>query len=151
MALAIFSDERRKRWTLAAVSFGLFALTDGPIEANEYGWSSARIVGSFAVAVVALAAFVVIERRRSPMLELSLSPQHVRGDEHRRRPIARQKRNVPGCGSGDVRRGKLPLGDSPRDVTLRLDHGSAVAAVAIRRGAPSHSNLASARCKLAAL
>jgi EmrB/QacA subfamily drug resistance transporter len=58
---------------LATSALGLFALTYGLIEANEYGWTSARIVGSFVVAVVALASFVVIERRRrSPMLDLSL-------------------------------------------------------------------------------
>jgi EmrB/QacA subfamily drug resistance transporter len=58
---------------LATSALGLFALTYGLIEANEYGWTSARIVGSFLVAVVALASFVVIERRRrSPMLDLSL-------------------------------------------------------------------------------
>ncbi len=54
-------------------ALGLFALTYGLIEANEYGWTSGRIVGSFVVAVVSLVAFVVIERRRrSPMLDLSL-------------------------------------------------------------------------------
>ena len=58
---------------LAASGLGLFALTYGLIEANGYGWTSARIVGSFVVAAVALAAFIVIERRRrSPMLDLSL-------------------------------------------------------------------------------
>src|ERR687898_2895064 len=58
---------------LATSALGLFALTYGLIEANEYGWTSARIVGSFVVAVVALTSFVVIERRRrSPMLDLSL-------------------------------------------------------------------------------
>ena len=58
---------------LATSALGLFALTYGLIEANEYGWTSARIVGSFVVAVVALASFVMIERRRrSPMLDLSL-------------------------------------------------------------------------------
>ena len=58
---------------LATSALGLFALTYGLIEANEYGWTSARIVGSFVVAVVGLASFVVIERRRrSPMLDLSL-------------------------------------------------------------------------------
>ena len=58
---------------LATSALGLFALTYGLIEANEYGWTSARIVGSFVVAVVSLVAFVVIERRRrSPMLDLSL-------------------------------------------------------------------------------
>ena len=58
---------------LVTSALGLFALTYGLIEANEYGWTSARIVGSFVVAVVALTSFVVIERRRrSPMLDLSL-------------------------------------------------------------------------------
>jgi EmrB/QacA subfamily drug resistance transporter len=58
---------------LATSALGLFALTYGLIEANTYGWTSTRIVGSFAVAVVALAAFLVIERRRrAPMLDLTL-------------------------------------------------------------------------------
>jgi EmrB/QacA subfamily drug resistance transporter len=58
---------------LATSALGLFALTYGLIEANTYGWTSARIVGSFAVAVVSLASFVVIERRRrAPMLDLTL-------------------------------------------------------------------------------
>ncbi len=58
---------------LATSALGLFALTYGLIEANAYGWTSARIVGSFAVAAVSLAAFLVIERRRrSPMLDLTL-------------------------------------------------------------------------------
>ena len=58
---------------LATSALGLFTLTYGLIEANAYGWTSARILGSFAVAVVSLTAFVVIERRRrSPMLDLSL-------------------------------------------------------------------------------
>jgi EmrB/QacA subfamily drug resistance transporter len=58
---------------LATSALGLFALTYGLIEANHYGWGSARIVGSFVVAAVSLVAFVVIEqRRRAPMLDLSL-------------------------------------------------------------------------------
>ncbi len=58
---------------LGTSALGLFALTYGLIEANTYGWTSARIVGSFVVAVVALASFVLIERRsRFPMLDLSL-------------------------------------------------------------------------------
>jgi EmrB/QacA subfamily drug resistance transporter len=58
---------------LATSAIGLFALTYGLIEANGYGWTSARIVGSFVVAVVSLSLFVVIERRRrSPMLDLTL-------------------------------------------------------------------------------
>jgi EmrB/QacA subfamily drug resistance transporter len=58
---------------LATSALGLFALTYGLIEANAFGWTSGRILGSFTVAVVSLAAFVVIERRRrAPMLDLSL-------------------------------------------------------------------------------
>jgi EmrB/QacA subfamily drug resistance transporter len=58
---------------LGTSALGLFALTYGLIEANTYGWSSGRIVGSFVVAVVSLTAFLVIERRRrAPMLDLSL-------------------------------------------------------------------------------
>jgi EmrB/QacA subfamily drug resistance transporter len=58
---------------LATSALGLFALTYGLIEANEHGWTSALILGSFAVAVLALTSFVLIEkRRRSPMLDLSL-------------------------------------------------------------------------------
>ena len=58
---------------LTTSALGLFALTYGLIEANTYGWTSARILGSFAVAIVSLGAFVVIERRRrAPMLDLTL-------------------------------------------------------------------------------
>ena len=58
---------------LATSALGLFALTYGLIEANTYGWASARITGSFLVAAVALGSFLVIERRRrAPMLDLSL-------------------------------------------------------------------------------
>ena len=58
---------------LGTSALGLFALTYGLIEANTYGWTSARIVGSFVVAVVSLASFVQIERRRrAPMLDLTL-------------------------------------------------------------------------------
>jgi len=58
---------------LATSGIGLFALTYGLIEANNYGWTSARILGLFALAVVSLAAFVVLEhRQRLPMLDLSL-------------------------------------------------------------------------------
>ena len=58
---------------LLASGIGLFALTYGLIEANTYGWTSGRIVVSFAVAAVALALFVLLElRQRVPMLDLSL-------------------------------------------------------------------------------
>jgi EmrB/QacA subfamily drug resistance transporter len=58
---------------LLSSALGLFALTYGLIEANNYGWTSARILGALAIAAVALASFVVLERRqRRPMLELAL-------------------------------------------------------------------------------
>jgi EmrB/QacA subfamily drug resistance transporter len=58
---------------LVTGGLGLFALTYGLIEANSYGWGSARIVGSFVAAVVLLVAFVLLERhQRLPMLDLSL-------------------------------------------------------------------------------
>jgi EmrB/QacA subfamily drug resistance transporter len=58
---------------LSTSALGLFALTYGLIEANTYGWTSGRILGSFAVAVLSLGAFLVIERRRrAPMLDLTL-------------------------------------------------------------------------------
>jgi EmrB/QacA subfamily drug resistance transporter len=58
---------------LVTSALGLFALTYGLIEANTFGWTSGRILGSFAVAVAALVAFVQLERRqRAPMLDLSL-------------------------------------------------------------------------------
>jgi EmrB/QacA subfamily drug resistance transporter len=58
---------------LATSALGLFSLTYGLIEANSYGWTSARILGSFAIAAVSLVSFIVIERRRrAPMLDLTL-------------------------------------------------------------------------------
>jgi EmrB/QacA subfamily drug resistance transporter len=58
---------------LATSGLGLFALTFAFIEANSYGWTSWQILGAFAVAAVALVAFVQLERhQRIPMLDLSL-------------------------------------------------------------------------------
>ncbi|MGH3104150.1 MAG: MFS transporter [Gaiellaceae bacterium] len=58
---------------LLSSGIGLFALTYGLIEANTYGWTSARILAAFAVAAAGLGAFVVLERRqRIPMLDLTL-------------------------------------------------------------------------------
>jgi EmrB/QacA subfamily drug resistance transporter len=58
---------------LISSAVGLFGLTYALIEGNNYGWSSTRILASFAVAVVGLATFVVLEhRQRVPMLDLSL-------------------------------------------------------------------------------
>jgi EmrB/QacA subfamily drug resistance transporter len=58
---------------LLTSAIGLFALTFALIEANTYGWTSGRILGGFAIAAAALAAFVVLEQRqRLPMLDLTL-------------------------------------------------------------------------------
>jgi EmrB/QacA subfamily drug resistance transporter len=58
---------------LLTSGIGLFALTYGLIEANAHGWTSARILGAFAVGAVGLVAFVLLERhQRLPMLDLSL-------------------------------------------------------------------------------
>jgi len=54
-------------------ALGLFALSYGLIEANNYGWTSGRILVAFAVAAVSLVAFVLLElHQRLPMLELGL-------------------------------------------------------------------------------
>ncbi len=56
---------------IAALTIGLTALVLALVEGNSWHWGSARIVGLFVVAVVALAAFIVIELRvRAPMLDL---------------------------------------------------------------------------------
>jgi MFS transporter len=56
----------------ATLTAGLTALVLALVEGNSWHWGSARIVGLFAVAVVALGAFVVLELRlRSPMLDFS--------------------------------------------------------------------------------
>jgi EmrB/QacA subfamily drug resistance transporter len=58
---------------LVTSALGLFALTYAFIEANNYGWTSARIIGAFVVAGVSLISFVLFERhQRAPMLDLSL-------------------------------------------------------------------------------
>jgi EmrB/QacA subfamily drug resistance transporter len=58
---------------LITSALALFALTYALIEANNYGWTSGRILGLFAVAAAGLAVFVALElRQRIPMLDLSL-------------------------------------------------------------------------------
>ncbi len=52
---------------------GLVALVFGIIQGPDHGWTSAEILGSFAVALVALATFVVVELRSAhPMLDLAI-------------------------------------------------------------------------------
>jgi EmrB/QacA subfamily drug resistance transporter len=55
----------------ATAIVGLATLTYAFIEANTYGWTSARIVTCFAVAAVSLIAFILIELHgKSPLLQL---------------------------------------------------------------------------------
>ena len=69
-------DETHVRLDLPGLftsALGLFALTYGLIEANQYGWTSGRILASFVVAALSIIAFVQLERRqKDPMLDLSL-------------------------------------------------------------------------------
>jgi EmrB/QacA subfamily drug resistance transporter len=67
------ADQRLDLPGLLTSAVGLFSLTYAFIEANSYGWGSVRILGAFALAAVALTAFVLLERhQRAPMLDLSL-------------------------------------------------------------------------------
>jgi len=57
---------------IAALTVGLTALVLGLVQSNSWHWGSARVIGLFVVAVLALAAFVAIEQRvRVPMLDFS--------------------------------------------------------------------------------
>ena len=56
---------------LVASALALFSLTYALIEGGDKGWTSSLIIGSFAVAAVALAAFLAIETRSDyPMIPL---------------------------------------------------------------------------------
>jgi len=76
----VFIDESRDQTHerldlpgLATSAIGLFSLTYALIEGNNYGWSSARIIGAFAIAAVSLVVFLLLEsRQHAPMLPLSL-------------------------------------------------------------------------------
>ena len=58
---------------VGTLTVGLTALVLALIEGNTWGWGSAEIIGLIALSVVALAAFVVIERRvAAPIVELPL-------------------------------------------------------------------------------
>ncbi|HEY3107079.1 MAG TPA: MFS transporter [Gaiellaceae bacterium] len=67
------ADQRLDLPGLLSSGIALFALTYALIEANNYGWTSARILGLFGLAAVSFAAFIVLELwQRNPMLDLSL-------------------------------------------------------------------------------
>jgi EmrB/QacA subfamily drug resistance transporter len=81
LAARIFIDETRdtsrdRRLDLPGLissAVGLFALTYGLIETNDHAWGSTRVLTLFAVAIVSLGVFVLLElRQRIPMLDLSL-------------------------------------------------------------------------------
>jgi len=58
---------------LLTSALSLFALTYALIEGGYKGWTSAQILGSFAVAAVAAAAFITIELRAAhPMVDLQM-------------------------------------------------------------------------------
>jgi EmrB/QacA subfamily drug resistance transporter len=63
---------------LAASAIALFALTYALIQGHDSGWTSAQILGAFALAAVAIIAFGVIESRIAhPMVEMSLFRSRV--------------------------------------------------------------------------
>jgi len=53
-------EQRPDLQGLFTSALGLFSLSYALIEANTYGWTSARIVGAFALAAVSLATFVLL-------------------------------------------------------------------------------------------
>ncbi|MGZ4395716.1 MAG: MFS transporter [Gaiellaceae bacterium] len=58
---------------LITSGLAVFALTYALIEANTYGWTSARILALFALFALSLGAFVLLElHQRAPMLDLTL-------------------------------------------------------------------------------
>jgi EmrB/QacA subfamily drug resistance transporter len=58
---------------LVTSALALFALTYALIEGNVRGWTSPLILGAFALAAVAMAAFLAIESRTAhPMVDLSM-------------------------------------------------------------------------------
>jgi EmrB/QacA subfamily drug resistance transporter len=57
---------------IAALTVGLTALVLALVEANAWGWGSTRIIALFALAVVGLASFAVLERRsHAPIVDFS--------------------------------------------------------------------------------
>jgi EmrB/QacA subfamily drug resistance transporter len=81
VAARVFIDEtrdtsREQRLDLPGLltsAIGLFAVTYGLIETNDHAWGSPRVLTLFAIAAVALTAFVLLElHQRLPMLDLSL-------------------------------------------------------------------------------
>jgi EmrB/QacA subfamily drug resistance transporter len=60
-------------WGLITLTGGLFAFVLALLRGNDWGWSSARVVGLFAGAAVLLVSFAFIElRQESPMFDFHL-------------------------------------------------------------------------------
>jgi EmrB/QacA subfamily drug resistance transporter len=70
------SDEEPETYDAAgavSVTGGLLVLVYAIVKAQSYGWGSAKTIGLFALAVVLLATFVVIERRsKAPLIRLGI-------------------------------------------------------------------------------
>ncbi|MCT9934092.1 MFS transporter [Planotetraspora sp. A-T 1434] len=63
---------------LATSALALLALTYALIEGESRGWSSAPILGSFALAAVAAVAFLIVESRTAqPMIDLTLFRERI--------------------------------------------------------------------------
>jgi EmrB/QacA subfamily drug resistance transporter len=57
---------------VATLTLGLAALVVALVKSNAWGWGSVRVIGLFALAVAALAAFAALEpRRRAPMVDFA--------------------------------------------------------------------------------
>jgi EmrB/QacA subfamily drug resistance transporter len=57
---------------VAALTVGLAALVVALVKSNTWGWGSIKVIGLFAVALLGLVAFALIEpRRRAPMLDFA--------------------------------------------------------------------------------
>jgi EmrB/QacA subfamily drug resistance transporter len=67
------SAVRRVDWLgIATLSIGLGGLVLGLVQANDYGWGSARILTEYAVGIAGLVAFVMLQMRgRDPMLDMN--------------------------------------------------------------------------------
>lgn len=67
------ADQRLDLPGLIVSAVAIFALTFALVEANNYGWTSAIILGLFALSAAGFAAFAWLElHQRSPMLDLTL-------------------------------------------------------------------------------
>ena len=57
---------------VAALTIGLASLVLALVKSNTWGWGSTKVIGLFAIALVSIVAFALIEpRRRAPMLDFT--------------------------------------------------------------------------------